>query len=95
MNYKEAVSGPDGKHWKAEVENKYQRMPANKVFKVVLQKDLPPGMKLIDSVWEMKKKSNGTLCGRMNARGFKQVEGQHYDGRWHGNQLTGHKLSNY
>ena len=24
MNYKEAVSGPDGKHWKAEVENKYQ-----------------------------------------------------------------------
>ncbi len=24
MNYKEAVNGPDGKHWKAEVETKYQ-----------------------------------------------------------------------
>jgi hypothetical protein len=24
MNYKEAVSGPDGEHWKAEVKNKYQ-----------------------------------------------------------------------
>jgi hypothetical protein len=28
----------------------------------------------------VKKKSNQTLCGQMNARGFKQVEGQHYDG---------------
>ncbi len=80
MNYKEAISGPDGKRWKPEVENEYQRMLANKVFKVLLQKDLPPGTKLIDSVWAMKKKSNGTLHGRMNARGFKQVEGQHYNG---------------
>ncbi len=24
-------------------------------------------------------KSNGVLCGRINVRGFKQVEGQHYD----------------
>ena len=27
----------------------------------------------------MKQKSNGTLCGRINVRGFKQVEGQHFD----------------
>jgi len=27
---------------------------------------------------DKKKKSNGTLRGQMNARGFKQVEGQHY-----------------
>ncbi len=80
MDYKEAVSGPDGENWKDEVENEYQRMLANKVFEVVLQKDLPPGTKLIDSVWAMKKKSNGTLRGRINARGFKQVEGQHYIG---------------
>jgi hypothetical protein len=55
-------------------------MLANKVFEVVLQKDLPLGTKLIDSVWAMKKKSYGTLRGRMNARGFKQDEGQHYNG---------------
>ena len=24
MNYKEAVNGPDGVHWQAEVENEYQ-----------------------------------------------------------------------
>jgi hypothetical protein len=49
-------------------------MLVNKVFKVVLHKDLPPGTKLINSIWAMKKKSNGTLHGCMNARGFKQVE---------------------
>jgi hypothetical protein len=54
-------------------------MLANKGFKDVLQKDLPSGTKLIDSVRAMKKKSNGKLRGQMNARGFKQVEGQHYD----------------
>jgi hypothetical protein len=41
---------------------------------------LPPGTNIIDSVWAMKKKSNGTLHGRINARGFKQVKGQHYAG---------------
>jgi hypothetical protein len=79
MNYKEAVNGPDGVRWQAEVENEYQQMVTNKVFKVVLSKDLPSGTKIIDSVWVMKKKNNGTLRGRMNARGFKQIEGQHYD----------------
>jgi hypothetical protein len=49
------------------------------VFKIVLQKDLPSGNKVIDSVWSMKRKSNGTLHGRMHARGFKQVEGQLYN----------------
>jgi len=39
MNYKEAVNGPDGMRWQAEVENEYQRMVANKVFEVVLHKD--------------------------------------------------------
>ena len=28
----------------------------------------------------MKKKSSGVLRGRINARGFKQVEGRHYEG---------------
>jgi len=55
-------------------------MVANKVFKVVLRNDLQVGTKIIDSVWAMKKKSNGMLHGRMNAREFKQDKGQHYYG---------------
>ncbi len=54
-------------------------MLKNKVFKTVFKKNLPPGTKVTDSVWAMKKKSNGHLRGRLNARGFKQVKGQHYD----------------
>jgi hypothetical protein len=55
-------------------------MVKNKVFEMVLRKDLPAGMKVIDSIWATKKKSNGTLRGQMNAREFKQVKGQHYNG---------------
>jgi hypothetical protein len=83
MNYKEAVNGPDGVCWRAEVENEhqqmltYQQMLTNKVLKAVLQKDLPSRTKLIDGIWVMKKMRNSTLNGQMNARGFKQVEGQH------------------
>ncbi len=75
MNYKEAVNGPDGKHWKAEIETEYQQMLTNKVFEVVLQKDLPLGTKLIDSIRAMKKKGSGTLCvcvcPGLRFRGFK------------------------
>jgi hypothetical protein len=63
MNYKEAINGPDGVRWQAEVENEYQRMVANKVFEVVLRNDFQAGTTIIDSVWAMKKKSNGTLHG--------------------------------
>jgi hypothetical protein len=80
MTYNEAINGPDGNCWKEEVDNEFNQMLKNKVFKTVLKKDLPPGTKIIDSVWAMKKKNNGTLCGQLNARGFKQVKGQHYDG---------------
>jgi hypothetical protein len=80
MTYKEAINGIDGERWKEEAENEYQQMLAKKVFKVVLQKDLPSGTQVIDRVWAMKKKSNSMLHGQMNARGFKQVDGQHYDG---------------
>ena len=51
-----------------------------KVFETVMIADLPPGTKLINSVWAMKKKSSGVLCGRINVREFKQVEGQHLNG---------------
>ena len=44
------------------------------------RKNLPPSTKVIDITWACKKISNGTLHGRLNARGFKQREGQHYDG---------------
>ncbi len=80
MTFNEAIEGPDGDCWKEEVENNFFQMIKNKVFKAVLKKDLLPGTKIINSVWAMKKKSSSTLRGRLNVRGFKQIEGQHYNG---------------
>jgi hypothetical protein len=37
-------------------------------------------MKVIDSTWACKKKSTRKIRGHLNARGFKQVEGVHYNG---------------
>ena len=47
MNYNEAINGPDGVHWKTDIENENQQMLTNKVFEVVLHKDLAMGTKII------------------------------------------------
>ncbi len=41
---------------------------------------VPEGVKLINTTWAMKKKHNGTLRGWVIVRGFKQINGQHYNG---------------
>ena len=43
------------------------------------QKYLPEGAKVITSTWTCKKKSNGTYHGQLNARGFGQVAGKHFN----------------
>jgi hypothetical protein len=80
MKYLEANNGPDGKLWKAEVAKEHQRMIDSGVFEPEKSSKVPKDVKLIDTTWAMKKKSSGTLRGRVNVRGFKQINGQHYDG---------------
>ncbi len=80
MKYHEAINGPDSKAWKEEVRKEHQRMINNGVFEPVKISELPKGIKLIDTTWAMKKKSLGTLRGRVNVRGFCQIKGEHYDG---------------
>ena len=79
MKFHEALIGPDGKKWKAEVKTEHGRMVKSGVFEKVKLSELPSEVKIIDTTWAMKKKSNRTLCVRINVRGFKQVKGQHYD----------------
>jgi hypothetical protein len=80
MKYHEAINGPDGDAWKAEVKKEHGRMVHNKVFGPVSLSDLSKNKKIIDTTWAMKKKSNRTLRGRVDVRGFKQIDRQHYDG---------------
>jgi hypothetical protein len=79
MKCHEAINGPDGKKLKAEVKAEHGRMIKSGVFEKVKLSELPREVKIIDTTWALKKKSNGTLCGRINVKGFKQVEGQNFD----------------
>jgi hypothetical protein len=80
MKYKEAINRPGGKAWEKEIENEHDRMVKNNAWEPVKKSLLPKGAKVIYSTWGCKKKSTGKLRGCLNARGFKQVEGVHYNG---------------
>ena len=80
MKYHEAINGPDHVEWKKAAEEEYDRMVKHNVWTPVPRADVPEGSKIITSTWAMKKKANGTYRARLNARGFQQVEGVHYDG---------------
>ena len=68
MTCQEAINGPDGNCWKEEVDNEFNRVVKNIVFKVVLKKDLSPGTKVIDSTWAIKKKSSGNSMQKGSSR---------------------------
>ena len=78
MKYDEAMSGPDKEEWKKAVEEEHERMLTHKVWTPVKRSQVPKGAKIISTTWAMKKKANGKFRARLNARGFEQVEGVHY-----------------
>ena len=68
----------DKEGWTKEVANTKVRFNRFKALTAVKRKDLPKGGKVMTTTWAMKKKASGKLCGRLNARGYEQVEGKHY-----------------
>ena len=49
------------------------------VFHEVKRSEVPRGVKPINSMWPLKKKSKGVRRSRLMARGLKQVNGIDYD----------------
>ena len=78
MNYKQAMASPRANEWKNEVKNEFERFQKFKAFTVVPRAQIPKDAILMSTTWAMKTKSNGSLRGRLNARGFEQVDGEHY-----------------
>jgi hypothetical protein len=78
MNYNEAIKLEKDK-WDYAVEEEHDRMVNNKVWTPVPIDKIPEGTKIMTSAWAMKKKSNGIYRARVNARGFEQIDGEHYD----------------
>ena len=54
-------------------------MVTNRVWEPLDKKDLSEGAKVMTSTWACKKKSNSTHHGQLNAKGFEQIEGKHFD----------------
>ncbi|KAL7563155.1 hypothetical protein ACA910_014434 [Epithemia clementina (nom. ined.)] len=79
LTYKEAMRTPDRDKWQQAVEEEYERMINNNVFIPCPKSEVPAGSKILTSTWAMKKKANGVYRGRINAKGFQQEDGEHYD----------------
>ena len=65
--------------WMKAVNEEHEQMRKHKVWKPVDQVEVPKEAKVFMSTWAMKKKSNGTFRAHVNARGYEQIEGIHYD----------------
>jgi hypothetical protein len=80
MKYNKALNGPDHQKWQTSVDEEHNWMIQFGVWEAVEQGDLKTASETITSTWAMNKKASGTYRARLNARGFEQREGQHYDG---------------
>ena len=79
MKFKEAMKGKDSVQWQKAVDEEHERMQKHCVWESVPVSELPESSKVLTSTWAMKKKANGTYRARLNARGYEQVDGVHYD----------------
>lgn len=78
MKYEEAIA-TDAEGWENAVKEEYDRMMNNNVWKEVPKDSVPEGAKILTSTWACKLKANGTKRARINARGYEQIDGIHYD----------------
>ena len=78
MNYNQVMKGDDVSRWKQEVQVEKDQFDKYNVVTAVERKDIPAGVKLLTSTWAIKKKMSGKFRARLNAHGFKQVQGMHY-----------------
>ena len=79
LTYEEAINGPERDQWLESIEKEYQRMIDNGVFIPCDPVEVPADAKILSNVWAMKKKASGAFRARLNARGYEQVDGEHYD----------------
>jgi hypothetical protein len=78
-NYKQAMASEDKDKWLKAIEEEHNRMTNHGVWTAVDRSTVSGNGKILTTTWAMKKKANGTYRARVNARGYEQVKGIHYD----------------
>ncbi len=76
MNYQEAIQSPNVAHWKVEVKIEKILFNKFKVLTVIPLSQVPKGIKIMTTVWAMKKKPDEKPRGRFNAGGYERIEGK-------------------
>jgi hypothetical protein len=79
IKFNKAMKSKDKKNWVKAVQEEYDRMIKSGAWTAVDKDTLKATDKVLTTTWAMKKKSNGSYRVRINARGFEQLEGLHYD----------------
>jgi hypothetical protein len=79
LKYKQAMATPEKEKWKQAVKEEHERMKEHNVWDPVPKTEIPKGGKVLTTTWAMKRKANGKFRARLNARGYEQVDGIHYD----------------
>ena len=79
MKYKQAMQSSEKNEWIKAVEEEHTRMTDHQVWEPISKENVVKGGKVLTSTWAMKKKANGKFRARLNARGYEQIDGVHYD----------------
>jgi Reverse transcriptase (RNA-dependent DNA polymerase) len=79
VKYNQAMKGPDKTQWEVAMKEEYNRMIKNKVWKAVPRASVPKEATILSSTWAMKKKASGIYRARLNAHGYEQFNGEHFD----------------
>ena len=79
MKFKQAMRSTHKEHWMEAVNEEHKQMRKHKMWKPVDRAEVPREAKVLMSTWAMKKKSNSTFQAQVNARGYEQIEGIHYN----------------
>ncbi|KAJ8884214.1 hypothetical protein PR048_016071 [Dryococelus australis] len=69
LTYEEALSCPEGRHWKVAIEEKKQALIKNETWTVVKKEDLPAGQRILTSKWIFKKNKDGKFKVRLVVQG--------------------------
>jgi hypothetical protein len=79
MKYKQGMKSDDKDAWMKLVDEEHQQVKDHQAWEAVPKDKVEVGRRVLTSTWAMKKKANGEFRARLNARGYEQVDGAHYD----------------
>jgi hypothetical protein len=79
MNCKETMASDDHNKWLKAMKEEHDPMVTMRVWKAVPPSAVRPNKTILSTTWACRLKSNGTFRVHLNARGFQQIPGVHYD----------------